>query len=620
LPLRIGAQLRLLSAGSVFVQASAIGQPDPVASYHLTARLDTQSHSISATGSIRFVNESNAALKELWFHLYPNAFVGERTRFLRIANASRRSNRSWLSSPGGLEVIRLAIEGQNSTNIWLGADTTTPGDPDDATDRRVPLPEPLQPGETLNLQLQFVTNLPTIVERMGWVEDFHAVTQWYPKLARLEKDGTWRHFPYEPLAEFYADFGDYDISIDTPENFVVAAPGERMVLAREHGRVVRRFQLENAHDFAWFAWPQFVESNREVQGVRVQMFAPPGHSTNAMEELNTLAFGLAHFQKLFGPYPYRQLTVVHPPDVAAPAGGMEYPGLIVTGGPWYLPWSGLRSLSAVALHELAHQWFYGMIANDEVRFPVLDEGLSTWAELDGLSSMFGQGSAFSGFGVTVSATAIAAEVATSEYEAGPLARPATEFSSFSALAATVYARTATLLDTFDHVYGSAELRRALFRYAMSERYSHPTPDSLVKAFQSEMGLAAARNLSTALYSNGWVDYSATNLSARQVAQNRWTSAARLNRRGTLSFPVQVSLTLETGQVLHQTWGAADSELDLEIAADAPVSNVVIDPENRVSIETNRLNNAVWRVPPPKPFALLERLLFVVDWLLVAVMP
>ncbi len=378
----------------------------------------------------------------------------------------------------------------------------------------MPLPEPLLPGHTLNLYVQFVTHLPFIVERMGWVENFYAVAQWFPKLARLETDGSWRHFSYEPLSEFYADFGNYDLIIDTPEDFTVAAPGDCTVLKQHDGRATRRFQLSNAHDFAFFAWNRFVISERDSDGIQILLYTPPGHSQNAVEELNIISFGLMHYQKLFGPYPYRQLIAVHPPDVAAPAGGMEYPGLIVTGGPWYLPWSGFRSLAAVTLHELAHQWFYGLIANDESRFPVLDEGLASWAELDGLASMFHQGSAFSGLGVTVSATAIADAIATSRNEAGALARPASDFSTFSSMAATVYARTAVLLNTLANVYGQAELRRALFRYAMSERYSHPTPESLINAIQTEMGSSAAQNLRTALFSSGWVDYSVTQLSSR----------------------------------------------------------------------------------------------------------
>lgn len=595
-------------------------RPQSIASYTLSVRLDPSSHRVFGSGTIRFTNASGVALNELWFHLYANAFSHQRTRFLRKAADFRRSNRAELFKSGSLEILRLSKGDSEATDLWSRADPTTPGDPDDSTDRRVPLSEPLLPGCTLELNVKFVTELPFIVERMGWIEDFYAVAQWFPKLARLEADGTWRHFPYEPLAEFSADFGNYDLTIDAPGGFIVAAPGERKVLRQDDDRIVTRFRLDNAHDFAWFAWNQFVLSERDIAGVQVRVYAPPGHAKNVEEELTILTWGLKHFQMQFGPYPYTQLIVVHPPDVAASAGGMEYPGLIVTGGPWYLPWSGLRSIAAVTLHELAHQWFYGLIASDEARYPVLDEGLSTWAELDGLSSLFGPGSAFSGLGVTVSASAVAAGAATSRYEKGALARPASDFHTFSTLAATVYARTATLLNTLSNVYGKAKLQRALYRYATTERYSHPTPDSLITAVEAEMGPASAKNLKTALYSDGWVDYAAIQLSSRRVSADHWISTVLLLRRGTLDFPVQVALTLQTGQVMYRSWEGGKVEFNLELSALAPVDHVTVDPENKIEIESDRLNNATWRTEPAKPLALLDRLAYLVAWLLGAVIP
>jgi len=621
---RLRFLLRLLAFALTFSPSTSFAdlptKGRAVASYQLAVHFNPDAHNIHASGTISFTNTSKRILRELWFHLYPNAFSNENTRFLRGADALRRSKRSRLFSRGNLEILKLTAGDVSGTDIWTGADATTPGDPDDATDRRVPLPEPLEPNQTLELHVQFVTNLPFMIERMGWVEDFHAFTQWFPKLARLEPDGTWRHFAYEPLSEFSADFGNYDITIDVPEGYGVAAPGDRFVTKTSPGHVLTRFQLGLAHDFAFFVAKRFIESERLAHGILVRIYAPPGHQRNAREELDTLEFGLEYFQELFGSYPYGQLIVVHPPDVAAPAGGMEYPGLIVTGGPWYLPWSGFRSLAAVSLHELAHQWFYGIIANDEAKFPVLDEGLATWAELDGLSKMFGQGSAFSGLGVTVSATAMADAIGATRSDALALARPAMEFPSFSAMAATIYARTGALLNTFANVYGKEKLQRALHLYATSERFSHPTPDSLIAAVEAEMGSAAAKNLRVAMYSSGWVDYSATRLASRNESAGHWLTSVNLLRAGTLQFPVQVSLTLHNGQVLRRKWEAEKSEIWLNIATPSPVDNIAIDTEGKIEVETNRMNNTVWRPSPPKPIALLERLSYLVQWLLGAVMP
>lgn len=600
--------------GWVAIASPALGnlaedrKPAPVASYALRARLDPERHRIEASGSITFTNRSASAVNELWFHLYPNAFSHQRTLFWRTASNTRRSRRQ-LHRSGQLDVLELSVRGSEPSNLWDTADPTTPGDPDDTTDRRVALQQAVQPGETLILDVRFVTQLPFIVERMGWVESFHAVAQWFPKLARLEPDGTWRHFPYAALSEFHADFGDYDISVDVPQSFVVAAPGHETLVGEAGGRRVTRFQMPSAHDFAWFAWDRFEQTQSSVAGTRVKAYFPPGHAANATLEIAELVYGLPIMQEWFGAYPYAQLVLVHPPDVAAPAGGMEYPGLITTGGPWYASLTGSRALSAVTLHELAHQWFYGIIATDEARYPVLDEGLASWAELQLLTGKYGSASGYSRFGVTVSASAIAQLMGTRGYRPGPLARPAASFATFSELARSVYGRMTLLLQTLGNVYGQDRLLAALRAYALDNRFAHPGPGALVAAVREELGESAASNLATALDSNGWVDFEPTHLASRALESGHWTSLVRIRRHGTLEFPVNVQVTFSDGQRSNHECMSANSECVFEVESSAIATNVTIDPQQRIAIESHFSNNTLWQTAAPKPRLLFERLVY-----------
>jgi hypothetical protein len=589
-------------------------RPLPVASYTLRARLDTEFHRVEASGTITFTNRTSVAVTELWFHLYPDAFRNDRTRFWRTAAATRR-NRRQLHRSGQLDVLELLTREPQPKNLWDSADQTTPDDPDDTTDRRVALEQPLEPNETLVLDVKFVTQLPFIVERMGWVESFHAVAQWFPKLARLEPDGTWRHFPYEALAEFYADFGDYDITVDVPQSFSVAAPGESSVLSEANGRRVTRFRMPHVHDFAWFAWDGFEQTQRTVAGVRIHAYSPPGHARNSSLELAEIARALPQMQSWFGPYPYAGLVLVHPPDVAAPAGGMEYPGLIVTGGPWYSSLTDSRQLSAVTLHELAHQWFYGIVATDEARYPVLDEGLATWTELHALTEEYGSGSAFTGLGLTVSASAIAQLMGASGYKRGPLARPATSFTTFSQLTRSVYARTSLLLQTFGNVYGQAKLLAALRRYALENRFEHPGPQTLIAALQGELGTVAAKNLEVAFESDGWVEFEPTRLISRAIAGGRWSNAVCVRRLGTLELPVRVEVALADGQRFTHECSAAPSECAFEFESRVPATSVTVDPKHAIAIESRWSNNTLWQTTPPKPRLLLEQLFYSLQLLL-----
>ena len=122
-----------------------------------------------------------------------------------------------------------------------------------------------------------------------------------------------------------------------------------------------RHRAGGVHDFAWTAWPGFEQRHERVLETDVHLLYPPGHEQNAAVTLSTLRFALPHFSARYGPYPYPDLTVVHPPAHAGAAGGMEYPTLITTGGAWHASyWS--RAVELVTLHELGHQWFYGLVA------------------------------------------------------------------------------------------------------------------------------------------------------------------------------------------------------------------------------------------------------------------
>src|SRR5262249_14149167 len=129
---------------------------------------------------------------------------------------------------GYIDVKRCTAQGLGATDLWPAHAPGSPDDPDDETDVRLPLPVPLAPGATLELELEFSAKLPSIVLRTGYAGSFDFVAQWFPKLARLEDDGTFAHFPFHAQAEFYADYGGYDVTLDVPLNTVVGAVGRRV--------------------------------------------------------------------------------------------------------------------------------------------------------------------------------------------------------------------------------------------------------------------------------------------------------------------------------------------------------------------------------------------------------
>ncbi len=579
-----------------------------VASYTLVARLDPKAHEVEATGTIRWTNTSRVPQQELWLHLYLNAFKNERTLYMRTPGSGFRGGGT-LADWGSISVVRLRAR-ELEADLWPPADA--PIDPlGDETDVRVPLPRAVAPGESLTLEVAFRAHLPSISLRTGHFEAFHMVAQWFPKLARLEADGRWAHFPFTRFSEFYADFGAYDVTVDVPAGFVVGATGRRTSFASGGGREVSRFVQDDVHDFAFAAWDGFREKATTVDGVQLRCLYPAGYDRAADVEIEAARFGLGHLGAAYGRYPYETLTIVHPPDGADEAGGMEYPTLITTGGPWYLPWTPVRFLELITVHELAHQWFYGLVATDEHRSPFLDEGLTSYAESEAMEAWYPGSSAGELLGLRVGVPATYRIGGLSALHDGTVARGADEFATGSEYGSLVYGRTATLLTTLGRTFGPERLRRALGRYARSQRFAHPGPEALLAALRESIGPEAEAVARAVLFDGAWVDYRVDSFASSRPSRpagifgdptspsaapaprggNRWFGDVLVRRRGTLALPVEVELTATDGSVQRVAWDAGQPFARLPYEGSAALASAAVDPNHAALLSSDLLDDA-----------------------------
>ena len=593
----------------------------PVASYTLHATLDPQSHTIEGKGTILWKNASSVPQQEIWVHLYMNGFKTPRTVFMRFPGADAFRGGGSPSTWGSITVTRLAVRG--GEDLWPGADKTSPGDPEDETDIRVPLPAPVAPGAELQLDVEFESRLPPLFFRTGYHDGFHMVGQWFPKIARREPDGRWAHFAFHHLSEFYADYGAYDVTVDTPADMIVGATGKPAGEVRLGGRVAQRFVQSSVHDFAFTAWSKFQELTAlDPSGVSIRVLYPPGFERCAAEELDAVRRGLRFFGDAFGRYPYPNLTVVHPPTGAEEAGGMEYPTLITTGGNWYLPWTGAHFIDGVTLHELGHQWFYGMVATDEHAHPFLDEGLNSYAEALVQEAAHGPGSAFGNLGLAISLPAIQRAASADAARNAPVAQAASAFVSGRDLSGLVYNRTATIFSTLAGVYGKDPVRRALGRYTRRHRYRHPGPEDLLQAVREVVGDDAAVQLRAALFDTATVDYAVDGFesTADEAPGTGFHGHALLHRRGALRFPVDVDLLGADGSVQRVRWDAVESAFQLPYHGASQLAGAVIDPEHRVLLDDDLSNNARTTSPSRLSAALLDRFTFAAEAALAGLLP
>ena len=591
----------------------------------LEAKLDDARHVVVGREEIVWTNTSRAQVAELYFHLYLNAFKNERTAFLRSRLGEGRGMqmpREW----GYIDVKSLElIDGDTVTDLRAALERHSPGDAEDETDLRLPLPSAIAPGGRVTLRLTFESKLSDVVARTGFAGNFHMVAQWFPKLARLRADGTMNHFAFHRLSEFDADFGSYDVTIDVPKGHAVGATGRRESETIVGDRKLVRYVQSDVHDFAFSSWGDAVESRTRVGGVDVHVLAPPFHEAVIARTIDSVRVGLDCYGRRFGRYPYGTLTIVHPPAGAEEAGGMEYPTLITTGGP-SLPIDGLRLTEALTVHELGHQWFFGLLASDEHREPFLDEGLNSWAEQRCLRELAGDGSALDVAGVSVSMEALHRASALSGGKDDAIARGSADFGTAGHYGRLVYSRTAALMSTLEGAYGAQVLDRAMGRYARAHRFGHPDARHLLAALDEVGGPSLAEAARVGFFEKGWVDFAVVDAGtfarrsphgvfdrdgARETVTTNDTSGdhdawAVVVRRGTLQLPVDIELGFADGTRRRTRWSGEGAWVRVTDVARAPLAWVVVDPDHRIVLDERLDDNARRLSPKTPPLRAIER--------------
>lgn len=456
----------------------------------------------------------------------------------------------------------------------------------DQTQARVPVPQPVAPQGALQLDIGFRARLPPLFARAGFAGDFHVIAQWFPKLARLQKDGSWATFPYHGNGEFFADFANYEVTLIAPKAFRIAATGKEVSVRSRGQTVERRFEARRVHDFAIVAAPWFQKRAAHAKNTSLMLYYPPGYRPAAERHRRITTAALEYFERLYGAYPYETLTVVVPPRGAEGGAAMEYPTLFLTAGPWF-PLRGvhLGMHDDVTVHELAHQWFQGLIATHEVEWPMLDEGLTTWAAMDFLRARYGRDRSGIGMpGVALDAFELA-RVYALRADTPPPGRPAYAFTA-NEYGRSVYARTALVLETVARTWGRQRMHRMLGRYARAHRFSHPSPDDLFRAADAEYGHGFARRiLRPAL-----LDGETASMSIKLTGPRR----AIAKRTGKLPLPTRVRVRFVDGSRSDRAWPG--SQPRLTITSKRPIRSVLVDPHRHNLLDRSRVDNGARRKP------------------------
>jgi hypothetical protein len=599
--------------------------PEAIASYRIEARLDLAKRRIRGSQTLTWVNTGGTAVTELPFHLYMNAFKNEDSVFMRESGGRHRRAEADRGAWGWIEV--------QSISVGVGANERErarfPGP--DETVLELPLARPIEAGERVEVGIEFEVQLPRVFARTGYAGPFFLVGQWFPKIGvRVGPRGqeSWHAEPMHLTSEFFADFGDYEVSLTVPDTHVVAATGV-LAEARDNPDATRTlvYRARGVHDFAWMADP-FMRSisataATENGPVEVAVYFQEPDRAMARRHLEVGVAAIEAFSRTLVPYPWPRLTiVVPPPDAAAGAGGMEYPTFVTTvGASAFIP-ETIRQPEFVTVHEVAHNWFQGILASNEVDDAWLDEGLTEYATATLLDQLYGRETAAADWGPLYAGfhQLLSAKAAPFAGNPDPIARRSHEFADFASYARTTYGKTMAMLYTLEHAVGIDRFRAALTAYARAMAFQHPTGGDFRRIFERELGEDLAWFLDPALGELGAADLRVRSILCRPGGRPRGIIGHGAERReqsgapadgapqrcrvtvenlGRVPVPVDIELRLSDGKRIRRRW---DDRGDhprwhlIEVEDKHPVVEVMIDPDRRVLLDDGGLYRSL-RVTP-----------------------
>ncbi|NBC25943.1 MAG: M1 family peptidase [Bacteroidetes bacterium] len=607
------------------IHDGSLAQPGPgywqqAVDYQMEIDMNVETNRYQGHQVLTYTNNSPDTLHRVFYHLFfnafqPNSMMDKRSR--TIADPDPR--------------IGDKIAGYDETEIgyqkiaWLKQNGTEVDFTIDGTIMEVHLAEPIAPGEEVEFEMEYEAQVPLQTRRSGRdnAEGVrYSMSQWYPKIAAYDEDG-WHPNPYVGR-EFYAPFGDFDITIHIDRNYVLGAgaylqnPQEVGYGYEEPGTEVERpdgdkltwhFTASDVHDVMWAADPDYTHTTYQVpDGPLLRFFYQTDPVAENAEDENQEQL-LDNWERLpevtsnafefmngnYGAYPYDEYAVIQGGD-----GGMEYTmGTLITGN------RSFGSLVGVTVHELIHAWYEGVVANNETKDQWIDEGFTVYLSSLTMNELFndGQGDPMVGRhqGYFRMVDAGMEE---------PMHIHADHYERNAAYGLASYTKGAMFLHQLGYVIGDDVLKRGLNRFYDEWQFKHPDGREFLRIMERESDMVLDWYYEYWIETTKTIDYGITAVQGGEESATDIT----LERAGLMPMPVDLEVELNDGTVHHYyiplriMWGQKENEnpdinrtvaddwrwvfpeydLQIEVPVDE-IARIEIDPTRRMA-DVNRDNN------------------------------
>jgi|TARA_Y100000310_G_scaffold189512_1_gene189491 hypothetical protein len=571
--------------------------------YSMDVSLNPVEHLISGKSSIVYVNHSPDTLDRIYMHLYPNAFLHGSVKYEESSNYGVVSKFMLKSFP-------------DDSSSYLRIDDFAVASTEEGTSRtfeiddtilQAPLPAPLLPGDSVTIEIDWEHKVRKFYGRAGYRDEQYDVAQWYPKMVVYDETG-WHPDPFHAMGEFYGEFGTYDVIIDVPERFTVAATG--VLTAGDPGwsrvavdtsmdfqewlavidsieidssaRRTMTFHGKQVHDFAWIASPDFVYEDGQWGGIDIHVLYDRDSAEDwSKEVVKRTKRVLEWLSTRFGEYPYPQVSITH----SLQGGGMEYPMLVMDG-------SDSEGLIA---HEVGHIWFYGILANNEVEEAWLDEGFTSFQDAwymahtyppHGIdlehSRWYGDFEKkywqFLGERNNVQWTII--RFMTSRHNE-PIDTKSYLASGWSAYGLNAYTKPHMMLYSLRNLLGGETFDSAMQNYYHRWKLKHTNEDRFRQAMEETSGENLDWFFEQWLHQASYNDYALGDWWMKKGDNGTYDLSLRIEKKGGMRYPLDIRVVTENGDTTFTRWTnhlRGDEDIFSLVLPSKPV-DIMIDPDN-----------------------------------------
>lgn len=585
--------------------------------YKIEVRLDDKNHTLHAFETFEYINHSPNTLDKIFIHLWPNAY---RDKSSALAQQIYEQNKNdvlhfgKLEKRGGIDSLDFKINGAASK--W----EFDSKHPDIAI---LYLNQPLASGQKITVSTPFKVKIPSgSISRLGHIEDSYQITQWYPKPAVYDHKG-WHPMPYLTQGEFYSEYGSFDVRITLPKNYVVGATGDlqtasevifldslaqldpiqasesvkstsRKTLFPESSSEYKtiRYTQSMVHDFAWFADKRFrvdkgeVELPHSKEKVTLWAMYVPHNEKLWLDAIDYMHDAVHYYSLWNGDYPYKQVTAVD--GTISAGGGMEYPNVTVIGNA-----GNATELELVIVHEVGHNWFYGILGTNERKHGWMDEGLNTLNEMRYFMTKYPDNSAMNDMigginrlhfeGLSHHDMGDIMFRATQAFGADqPIETHSCKFHPAN-YGTIMYQKTGLVFLYLKSYLGEVVFDECMHSYYDKWKFKHPYPEDLRAVFEEKTGKDLSWAFDELIQTTNYVDYK---LVKAKTGPNG--SKALVKNVGQVDGPIEINV-IKNNQVVETQWiepGKGRKKVDL-LTKDA--DEIVINHDRHIP-ELYRNNN------------------------------